>query len=133
MNWLCVITVLLTAVPLTAQQHRAHSLSELWTKWTFEPIVIPSLLLMALLYVRGLITSWHNAASRRSIRLWEAGCFGAGVLTLVLALLSPLDFLSDILFSAHMTQHELLMLVAAPLLVMAPSDCDPLGYASSLA
>jgi putative membrane protein len=30
---------------------------------------------------------------------------------------SPLAWLSDLLFSAHMTQHEILMLVAAPLLV----------------
>jgi cytochrome c oxidase assembly factor CtaG len=48
----------------------------------------------------------------------QAGCFVAGLLVLVGALLSPLDGLSDLLLSAHMTQHELLMLVAAPLLVI---------------
>jgi putative membrane protein len=36
----------------------------------------------------------------------------------VIALVSPLDVLSDILFSAHMTQHELLMVIAAPLMVL---------------
>src|ERR1700712_4216682 len=41
------------------------------------------------------------------------------MLTLLLALLSPLDRLSDLTFSAHMLQHELLMLLAAPLLVLS--------------
>ena len=36
-----------------------------------------------------------------------------------LALLSPLDHASDVLFSAHMAQHELLMVVAAPLIALA--------------
>ena len=36
----------------------------------------------------------------------------------MIALISPLDVLSDILFSAHMTQHELLMVIAAPLMVL---------------
>jgi cytochrome c oxidase assembly factor CtaG len=37
---------------------------------------------------------------------------------LLVALLSPVDALGGILFSAHMAQHELLILVAAPLLVL---------------
>jgi putative membrane protein len=35
-----------------------------------------------------------------------------------MALVSPLDALGDILFSAHMAQHEVLMLLAAPLMVL---------------
>ena len=42
----------------------------------------------------------------------------AGWLALVAALLSPVDALGEILFSAHMAQHELLILVAAPLMVL---------------
>jgi cytochrome c oxidase assembly factor CtaG len=42
---------------------------------------------------------------------------------LVVALVSPLDGLGAALFSAHMVQHELLMIVAAPLLVLG----RPLG------
>jgi putative membrane protein len=34
------------------------------------------------------------------------------------ALMSPIDRWSDVLFAAHMTQHELLMLVAAPLIAL---------------
>jgi cytochrome c oxidase assembly factor CtaG len=40
------------------------------------------------------------------------------VLALVVALVSPLDSLSDFRFAAHMSQHELLMVVAAPLMVL---------------
>ena len=36
-----------------------------------------------------------------------------------LALLSPIDALGWFLFIFHMTQHELLMMVAAPLLLLA--------------
>ena len=45
--------------------------------------------------------------------------FAAGMLLLVLALLSPLDALAERSFAAHMTQHLLLMLGAPPLLVLA--------------
>ena len=44
-------------------------------------------------------------------------------MALGLALLSPLDALSSALASAHMVQHLLLLLVAAPLLALsAPSS-----------
>jgi putative membrane protein len=39
-------------------------------------------------------------------------------MALFVALVSPLHPLGEVLFSAHMTQHEILMLVAAPLLVL---------------
>jgi putative membrane protein len=44
--------------------------------------------------------------------------FAIGSLVLVVALVSPLDALGGKLFAAHMVQHELLMIVAAPLLVL---------------
>jgi cytochrome c oxidase assembly factor CtaG len=43
--------------------------------------------------------------------------FAAGIATLVVALLSPLDTMAEQLFSAHMVQHMLLAVVAPPLLV----------------
>jgi len=50
--------------------------------------------------------------------VWEAGAFAAGWTLLLVALVSPLHRLGEVLFSAHMTQHELLMVAAAPLLVL---------------
>jgi putative membrane protein len=54
----------------------------------------------------------------RGIREWEALAFATGWLALFVALVSPLDALGGVLFSAHMAQHEVLMLVAAPLVVL---------------
>lgn len=62
----------------------------------------------------------RRQALRPSARRWrDALCFAAAWTVLVVALLSPLDRVSEILFAAHMAQHELLMLVAAPLFVLA--------------
>jgi putative membrane protein len=70
------------------------------------------------LYARGLRRLWRGAGRGRGVRAINVAAFGCGIGALVVALLSPLDALSDVLFSAHMGQHEILMLVAAPLLVM---------------
>jgi cytochrome c oxidase assembly factor CtaG len=89
--------------------------------WTLDPAVLLSLALVAHLYARGLRRLWRSGAGR-GVRRWQAAAFGGGILSLVAALVSPLDPLSDRLASAHMVQHMLLMNVAAPLLVLgAPS------------
>jgi cytochrome c oxidase assembly factor CtaG/cytochrome c2 len=87
------------------------------TRWTWEPVTIVLLALSMAWYAIGLRSLWRRAGTGRGVRRWEASAFALGLLTLALALLSPLAWLSERLFSAHMTQHEILMLVAAPLLV----------------
>ena len=74
-------------------------------------------------YLFGFARLWKRAARRDYLRL--AACFAAGWITLALALLSPLDRLAETSFAAHMAEHELLMLVAAPLLVLS----RPVGIA----
>jgi cytochrome c oxidase assembly factor CtaG/cytochrome c2 len=54
----------------------------------------------------------------RTLRRWEIVALVAGVLTVVGALSPPLERLADERLSAHMVQHELLVLIAAPLLVL---------------
>jgi putative membrane protein len=88
------------------------------TSWSWDPLVSVSLAISAGLYARGLVRLWRTPAGRRAVRPWQVAAFAAGWLSLVVALVSPLDVLSDILFSAHMTQHELLMVIAAPLMVL---------------
>lgn len=92
--------------------------------WTVEPWVAFALAASLGLYACG---GWRLRARAgvrsRRLRLWQGAAFAGGWATLVAALVSPLDALGAALFSAHMLQHELLMLVAAPLLVLG----RPLG------
>ncbi len=103
-----------------AQGNAAHTLlaSPQAQRWSHDPFMITVLALSAVSYSFGLRRLWRHAGPGHGIRRWHALAFAFGWLTLVLALLSPLDAVSDVLFSAHMTQHELLMLLAAPLLVL---------------
>jgi putative membrane protein len=59
-----------------------------------------------------------DGARRRRARHWRGACFAAGLVTIVIALDSSVERLADDYFWAHMLQHVLLMLVAAPLLVL---------------
>src|SRR5687768_4305938 len=87
-------------------------------EWTWEPFTVALLCLSAAVYAVGVRALWNRAGTGRGVSRWQAAAFAAGLLTLALSLLSPLAWLSDLLFSAHMTQHEILMLVSAPLLVL---------------
>jgi cytochrome c oxidase assembly factor CtaG/cytochrome c2 len=84
--------------------------------WNWEVWVLVCLVLAVFGYAYGLYRLSAHARSRIFGGLRTAS-FIAGIATLFVALISPLDALDDQLFSAHMTQHLLLMMVAAPLLV----------------
>ena len=86
--------------------------------WTWDPAVVLLLAASAVLYGFGLARLWRRAGVDAGVKRWETACFAAGWLALVVALVSPLDALGGILFSAHMAQHEVLILIAAPLLVL---------------
>ncbi len=58
------------------------------------------------------------AHARHSFRPWRLGVFLLGLLTLWLALASPLDGFADALLSAHMVQHLLLMSAVPPLVLL---------------
>jgi len=86
--------------------------------WVFEPISLTCLLATGALYAAGVSRLWARAGRGCGVRRWQIGAFAAGWMALVVALLSPVAAISDVLFSVHMTQHEILILVAAPLLVV---------------
>lgn len=71
-----------------------------------------------ILYGRGIVRLWRKAGVGGGVRPREAGCFTLGWLALVVALLSRLDAVAQHSFAVHMVQHELLMVVAAPLIVL---------------
>ncbi|MFP5246115.1 MAG: cytochrome c oxidase assembly protein, partial [Thermoanaerobaculia bacterium] len=90
----------------------------LWTSWSFEPLVIASLLLAAFLYARGVRRLWTRAGRGEGISYARVLSFSAGELALAVALVSPLDTLGGTLLSAHMAQHGVLAGIAPPLLML---------------
>ena len=92
---------------------------DLLTAWETSPAVTLPLLALALAYGVGARRVWDRAGRWRGVRKAHAALFAAGWVVLAVALVSPLHALGGALFSAHMTQHELLAAVAAPLLVLA--------------
>ncbi len=84
----------------------------LWSAWSFEPGIVACIAIPAILYAMG-------ARRSRGVTRRQMLCFWGGTAMLILALVSPIDAMGDALFSGHMAQHEILMLAAAPLFVLA--------------
>ena len=85
--------------------------------------ILAGLIAAAVAYAAGLRRLWGGPPVNRRAgpgvpSAGQAACFAAGLATVAVALLSPLDRLAHLLFAAHMAQHMLLVLVAAPLLVL---------------
>lgn len=88
-----------------------------WLAWQADPIVVLSLLVVTLAYACGLIRLWNRSAMGQVVSSRRAGAFFSGTLVLAIALLSPVDALGNDLAWVHMTQHMLLSVVAAPLMM----------------
>ena len=88
--------------------------SLLLTAWDFDWSVIVGCVLLLVVY-------FLKARANR----WQRMCFVSGICILFLSLQSPLDALSDTyLFSAHMAQHLLLILLVPPLLLLGIAESD---------
>lgn len=127
--WLCTLALLaLSSFTSIARAHGGEpggtdvgpqDWHELARAWAWEPVSWIALIVSLAWYAVGLTRLWRAAGVGHGVPRWEALCFLGGWLTLFVALVSPLHPWGSVLFSVHMTQHELLMLVAAPLLVLA--------------
>jgi len=91
--------------------------STFFAGWEWPPFVVMPLVLSAGFYGVGTFRMLRRTATRRA-SAWPIVWFALGWISLVIALDSPLHELGDQLFWAHMTQHEILMLVSAPLFVL---------------
>jgi cytochrome c oxidase assembly factor CtaG len=87
-----------------------------WAAWRLDPMLTIGVLVICGLYVLALPRAPWMANHQG-----KAVAFGAGIAALVIALFGPVDTFNDDLFFLHMTQHVLLMLVAAPLLLAGGS------------
>ena len=104
----------LLLLPAWAYAHPGEPLrpDDLWSAWEFDPGVVIPLILSAFLY-------WRGSRRHAGLTRLQENCFWLGLASLVLALVSPVHRMGEVLFFAHMTQHEILMLVSAPLLVIS--------------
>jgi cytochrome c oxidase assembly factor CtaG len=84
----------------------------IWSQWNFQPFQTAPALVALALYGVGLFATGIRAVSRA-----RAACFVAGVFVALGAVVSPLHGAAGAKFSMHMVQHQVLMLVAAPLLI----------------
>jgi putative membrane protein len=94
-----------------------HAAERVGFGWSFEPGVVIPLIVLGVWYARGAYVM--RTRSSHAPRATSIAAFAAGWATLLAALVSPIDGISEQLFSMHMVQHELLMALAAPLLVAA--------------
>jgi len=78
-----------------------------------------SLTLYAAAYATGVWRLWRQAGYGRGVRPHQVAAFAVGWCALAVALSPPMAAWSNAWLSAHMVQHELLMVVAAPLIAMS--------------
>ncbi len=115
----------MTGVPLAALAllHGEAPGTFSWTSWELHPsVLIGDLALVALyLWAIGPLRRRRGWASR--VDPWQVVSFLAGVAFMFVALNGPLHDLSDyFLFSGHMVQHMLLMMIMPPLLLLGLPD-----------
>jgi putative membrane protein len=84
--------------------------------WVWPVSIVLPLAIAAVIYGMGTVRLYYRGTNTRA--LCPALFFFGGWLSLIVALDSPIHELSERHFWVHMTQHEILMLVSAPLLVL---------------
>jgi len=113
------LLALIAAAPTSALAHGGAHDPLAPFGWTWDPAIVFPLFLALLLFATG----WGrlHARSKRGTRglRRRAVLFGLGWAILAGALVSPLHQGGEHSFALHMIEHELLMLAAAPLLVLS--------------
>jgi cytochrome c oxidase assembly factor CtaG len=87
-------------------------------RWAWRPEVLLPLALLAVLYARGGARLYAAGPGRHGAAAARGLAYLGGLVSLVLALCSPVEYLAELSFTAHMVQHQLLTMVAAPLLLL---------------
>ncbi len=117
---LAIAAVAVFTVPVSADSHEP-SADGAWGWWVFDPLAIVTVLGLGILYYRGL-NDWKKRS--RPLHRWQIASFYTGITVLFIALVSPIDPLSDQLFIFHNIQHVLLR-VAAPALIILGAPVTP--------
>ncbi|MGH2735620.1 MAG: cytochrome c oxidase assembly protein [Actinomycetota bacterium] len=113
---------------------RAHAfqIGTGWAAWSFDPAVVAGLVVAGALYLRG-VRRLRSSGALHGFTAGREAAFFLGLTTVAAAVMSPLDARSSGSFALHMTQHMVLMLVSAPLVVYgAPGVALGLGLPVAL-
>ncbi len=115
------LALLACLLPLIAPPSLAHGISNVdqTSLWSYDPWLLTPLYLVGIGFYVGTRRLWRKAGAGHGATLGQAAAFWTGWLVVALAVTSPLHWLGERLFAAHMIEHELLMLVAAPLMAFA--------------
>ncbi|MFZ8981441.1 MAG: cytochrome c oxidase assembly protein [Candidatus Nanopelagicales bacterium] len=84
--------------------------------WTVDLFVTLNLLILAVLYAAGV-----RVITRRGLTWspWRSVSFAIGIALLALAYIGPFETLAHTYFAAHMGQHLIVMMLAAPFIVLS--------------
>jgi putative membrane protein len=88
--------------------------------WSVEPSVLLVMLAPALVYARGWAMA-RASGERHRPGVARAALFAAGLIALLIALVSPVDVLGEQLMVMHMLQHILLLDIAPILMILGLS------------
>ena len=116
--WLTALAATLAFSPAWAHGG-AHTEAAGWSSWFADPTVSIILAVAAVLYLGGLARMLSRPSGRWPVSKWRVTSFVCALAVIALALLSPIDAFAEKLFSVHMAQHLLLVLVAAPLIALS--------------
>jgi putative membrane protein len=103
--------------PGAALAHGAETYGD-GSRWTFDLWIVAPLLLTGLLYAGGTLILQRRVHHRSPLG-WQGIAFWCGWLSLSAALISPLHWLGERLFTFHMIEHEIIMAISAPLIAVA--------------
>src|SRR6202167_2073358 len=102
---------------MTDQALPPFGFSEVVSRWQFAPVVTGFVVVAAGLYLWGVL----RVRRRHPARPWplaRTGLFLGGLAVVVIATESGIGRYDDVLFSDHMVQHLMLLMIAPPLLVV---------------
>ena len=117
-----LLVALLVPTRLPAHSGRPPAPHDVLEAWELPVATLLALLLCGWLYARGVRAAWARAGRDRGVSRAQVHAFAAGLAVLAIAIASPLDTVATALFSAHMVQHLLLVLVAGPLLAAGRAE-----------
>jgi len=87
-------------------------------EWLWRPDVLVVVLGLGGLYLLGWLRLRRAGRGHGIAAGWRLASYATGLASVVLALCSPIEYLAELSFTAHMVQHQLLMMGAAPLLLL---------------